>query len=156
MKAIIRYAKATNSSNLKDDELNHQTDILAAVALTTRLGSSLFRVKYSGQRADLLDDWRAIVLKRSLKQGWAEKAQEVADMSLFYWLDDVCETCHGREHPKIPNAPILEIIVCPTCQGSGKKVLICDDKIKDYIRDSIESLDSMCREAAYKANRKLG
>ena len=158
MKVIEKYAGAVNSTNLKDDEHHHNTDVLAAVALTTRLGSNLLRAKYAGIEAStkpLMDDWKCIILKRAIREGWTQFAEEVALISLWYWLEPICETCKGREHPKIPNTPMLEMIVCPTCGGTGRKPLECVAEIQLFVRDGVEQLESMCREAASKANHKL-
>ena len=153
-----RYARSVNSSSLRDDDLHHQTDVLMAFALSSDLGSALFRVKYANDHAslpDLVTVWRARIFKKALERGWAENAQQVADESLKYWLNDICPACDGKGHPKIINAPTLAACTCTECQGTGKLTLRCDERIIEKVKDAVQSLTALERDAGAAAIRKL-
>jgi len=156
--SIKSYSQAVNSSNLIDNTIKQDTAILAAVALSSELGSMLFRAKYAGDEHSvmmLMDAWRIKVSAVAKKRRFLEKANEVADTSLRYWLQGVCRVCDGRTAPKIDNTPMLADLVCPACGGSGQARLKCDESIKDHVRDAIETLNQMEREAGGAAIRKL-
>jgi len=158
MKTVLQYARSVNSSNLVDDETHHNLDILAAVALTSALGGLLFRVKYSGDEMSLkplMLIWREMVLIRAKRGKWLHVAEEVADISMWAWIDEICHTCKGRKFEEIPNTPSLAAIVCPDCGGTGKRKLACDAEIRDFVLDSIQCLESMAREAGSIAHKKL-
>jgi hypothetical protein len=155
---VEKYAGSVNTSCLTSDETHHQTDILAAVALSSKLGSLLCRVKYAGDQFSLvpmLEAWRAIVSKKAKNRGWANVSDEVADISLWFWIDDVCQTCHGRKYQVIPGTPTLSAEQCPTCQATGKNKLQCDQEIKEYVLDAIQSLETLAIDAGRLANKKL-
>lgn len=157
-KIILRYVRSAMTSDLRDDSTHHNTDILAAVALSSKMGSMLFRVKYGGEYdcvRDLTYLWRAIIDKRLSRRGWNGVAKSVADKSLEFWLDDLCNTCKGRGHPIIVNTPSLEESTCPDCNGTGRKILKCDSSIIEHVRDAVNNLELMVNDAAYNAKRKL-
>jgi hypothetical protein len=170
------YARSVNSSNLADDELSHNTDSLAAMALRHNLrcddtpqqrekkikssdfGSLLFRVKYADDKKSkqaLFLAWEIKITKRAEKKGWQKDAKTVADYTLYYFLHDTCTTCHGRAAPKIENTPILADIICPSCSGSGKKPLGFEGKIREYILDAVKQLNSLEYTAGSLAIKKL-
>lgn len=158
MNVIQKYARAVNSSNLADNELHHETDVLAAMALSSAIGSILHRVKYANDEMSLkplMLIWREMVLVRAKRGKWLHVAEEVADISLWHWIEEICHTCHGRKFEEIPNTPSLAAIVCPDCSGSGKRKLACDAEIRDFVLDSIQCLESMAREVGCKAHKKL-
>jgi uncharacterized protein len=120
----------------------------------------LFRAKFASNRKQLpssilISVWRGLVNKRATKRGWNRFANEVADLSLMYWLDSVCEVCDGKGHPKIITAPTLAACVCPACDGTGQRKLKCRAEVKDYILDAVQQLESMEREAGVRAIKKL-
>lgn len=158
-KTIQKYARAVNSSSLADNELHHETDILAAMALSSKFGSLLLRAKYSGDQHSilpLLEVWREIVVVRSKRGKWAHLALASADISLWAWLDDICHICSGRGYPIEINTPTLKAATCQECNGTGRKPLQVDAEIKDYVLDCIQSLESMACEAGAKAMKKIG
>ena len=165
MKAIAeRYANSVGSSNLMDDEMHHQTDILASVSLSSKLGSLLYRVKFSGDKfslAPLLDVWRQIVLKKAANRSWSDLADQVADISLWFWVDDMCQHCKGRGHipvagPETDGRQVLSDVPCPICKGSKKRKIVCDKAILRYVEDCVQTLERMANEAGRLAEKKLG
>ncbi len=158
MNIIQQYARSVNSKSLQDDSTHHHTDALAAVALSSKFGSILYRVKFAADQhslVPLLEIWRNIVKKRAERDGFAHLAEEVADISLWAWMDDICPACHGRGHPVITGTPTLEAMPCPACNGSGRKPLQCDSEIKEWVRDCMARLEEMASDAARKARFKL-
>jgi hypothetical protein len=155
-----RYAKATQSSNLKCDDRHHDTDSLAAVALSGEFGGLLFRVKYSNDATSfnrLQEEWRWHIKKRAAVDGWPEhiKEQKVADDALHYWLNDVCPACTGKGHPTIKYTPVLDEDACTVCEGTGKKPMVFEARAREYILDALVTLERMTIAAAGLAMAKL-
>lgn len=166
MGMIQRYSRATQSSNLMDDAQHHQTEPLAAVALSDvgidGIGNLLFRVKYANDGTsynDLLAKWTAIVEKKAINRKWPSHitAKTVAALSLDHFLNDVCPGCTGKGHMPIAGAsrPILSDDPCPVCDGKGTLEPQCDKRLLDYVRDMVESLNETTRHAAGTAMKKL-
>jgi hypothetical protein len=154
------YSKATQSSNLKDDDHHHATEKLAAVALSSELGAKLFRVKYANDATSynaLRGAWLLIVEKKASLRQWPENVSIpfVTDTSLGYWLNDICRICEGKGALVIPGTPMLSDDPCPSCGGSGRKPLSCEDRTKRYVLDMIDILDKMTSISAGAAMRKL-
>jgi len=145
--------------NLADDSLHHQTDLLAAVALSSDLGSLLFRSKYGENIAgmsDMVAVWRHNVMSRLAKRGHNPMVcDSIADTSLGHWLNSICRTCHGRQFDVIENCPVLSEIVCPDCNGTGEKKLNCAPEIRGLVLDRIEELQKMERQSGAEAIKKL-
>lgn len=159
MSIVQRYVKSTNSSSLADDELHHDTEALAAMALASNIGSLLFRLKYAGDQMSLkplLFIWRVKIAGKAKNHGWSGIAEEVADISLWHWLEDFCPECNGLGHPKMPKAPTLEAMTCPACNGTGKKKLHCHAEIYDHVMDSVAWIEEICGLAAKESRIKLG
>lgn len=159
-KLAQRYSKATQSSDLTDDQWHTQTDILAAVALSSALGTLLFRVKYANDATTyptLLEKWLVIVGKKAALRSWPShiKITVVAEQSLRHWLHDVCETCAGKGYKVMEGAPILSDEPCKGCHGTGKKPLACEKRHQDYVADMVEALEQMTLRAGSAALRKL-
>ncbi|MFA6204403.1 MAG: hypothetical protein WC710_14590 [Gallionella sp.] len=153
-----KYTMSVNSSSLTDDARHHSLDVIAAVALSSDIGSALFRVKYAMDKKslpELIQLWRGKVAKKAKERGWERHARIVADESLLYWLDDRCKVCEGRGAPKIIHSPVLEDCVCHACNGTAKRRLIVVPEIGDYVLDALEQLASMEREAGARAVKKL-
>ncbi|MBB3213437.1 hypothetical protein FHW67_002729 [Herbaspirillum sp. Sphag1AN] len=158
MNVIEKYTRAVNSSNLRDDEQHHATDVLAATALCeTRLATKLFRVKYAGDAttyAALLAEWTEIVTFKSLLRTWPIEVspKKVARLSLDHWLNDVCPVCTGTG---------LQLGVghtdaaCKACNGTAKRPVQVKHSVQDYVRDMVESLEAMTIQAGGEAMRKL-
>lgn len=164
MGIVEKYSRSINSSNLKCDETHFDADNLAAVALTDlssgALGGVLFRVKYGNDATTyntLLTAWKSRVTKKADLRQWPKHitASKVAEISLGYWLNDVCQVCEGRGYETLPNSPILSDEACKCCKGERKRPLVCEANWRDYILAMLEDLDEMTRYAAGEAMRKL-
>ena len=160
MGIIQKYSKSISSSNLKCDAYHFDTDNLAAVALSSALGSRLFRVKYAHDATSyksLLEAWKVKVSKKAAHRRWPQhvSVENVAGTSLDYWLNDVCSICTGKGHLPLPGVPVLSDEPCPACHGTGKKPLSCEKRDKNYVKDMIEELEAMTRSAAARAMQKI-
>lgn len=158
MKIVQQYTKAVATADLLDDEMHHNTDVLAAVALSSNLGSTLFRAKFMGdQRSvkEMLSLWRGIIRKKAKGRSWEEYCEEVADISLWFWMDDLCQTCKGRGHPIVISTPTLAASTCPDCNGTGRKTLECDAQIKEVVKDAIQQLEKISQESRFNASKLL-
>lgn len=164
-----RYSSATQSSNLKDDSHHHQTEILAAVALSSALGSLLFRVKYANDATSyntLLTKWHEIVKIKAGLRNWPEDigASQIARLSLNYWLNDTCAACGGNgrvdgdqySHEAVPNVPqVLQDIPCKICNGTAKRPIEAKHILLKYVTDMVEAIEEMTRYAGDRAIKKL-
>ncbi|MDT0355673.1 hypothetical protein RJO15_07850 [Herbaspirillum huttiense F1] len=162
MNVIEKYARAVNSTNLKDDEHHHSTEALAAVALCqTRLASKLFRVKYAADAtsyAALLEKWTEIVTFKSLLRTWPIEVspKKVARLSLDHWLNDVCQECGGTGVQALPgHLNVLSDLPCRVCSGTAKRAVQAKHNIKSYVSDMVEALESMTIQAGGEAVKKL-
>lgn len=156
-----RYSSATQSSNLKDDEHHHQTEILAAVALSSALGSLLFRVKYANDATSysaLLEKWREIVKMKAVFRNWPtdKSTREIARLSLDYWLNDICTVCGGHGNELVKDVPnVRQDAPCRACNGTAKRPIEANHKVLQYVTDMVEAIEEMTRYAGDRAVKKL-
>jgi hypothetical protein len=162
MNVIEKYSLSVTSSNLKDDEQHHATDVLAAAALCeTRLATKLFRVKYAADAtsyAALLSEWTEIVTFKSLLRTWPVEVspKKIARLSLDHWLNDVCPECFGTGFRATPDSPsLLSDIPCKACKGTAKRQVQAKHNLLNYVSDMVESLEAMTVQAGREAVRKL-
>lgn len=158
---IARYTRAIAASNLRDSPLHHQTEVLAAAALSGGIGTLLFRAKYAGDVTAiprLHEAWRDIVVTKAGLRNWPADISptKVARLSLDHWLLDVCESCTGRAYEPLAGIPsVLSDNPCRACSGSGKRPLVAQHKLQRVIEDMLESLDAMAADAAGAMMRRL-
>jgi len=156
-----RYASSTQSSNLLDDAHHHKTDILAAIAISpVELASLLYRVKYVNDATSyrsLLEAWVARLRRVALRAKWPSHVspEKIAQLSLDYYLNPLCAACKGRgyntrinEHGGIENS-------CHPCNSSGKKDIVADSRVRQYVVDAVSSLEDAERVAAFEAHKIL-
>jgi hypothetical protein len=160
MSLAERYARATQSGNLRNDELHVTTDVLMAMALSSNFGSLLVRVKYANDATlyrRLLDQWTWIVSNKALRRTWPDHipVDKVAFLSLRRWLNSVCPACTGHGKVKELGAPVLSERDCPLCQGKGETELRCDSRVRDYVLDMVEELELDVLRAVQRAKKKL-
>lgn len=161
MGIIESYSRATQSSNLKDDQFHHTTEKLAAVALSSKLGSVLFRVKYANDAtsyARLLEDWIEIVVIKAAIRNWPKEVspRKIARLSLEYWINDLCQCCGGKGYPSLENVPnVLSDKQCKVCDGTGKRAIAAKHDLVDYVADMVEAIEEMTRHAGSEAIKKL-
>lgn len=160
MSLAQRYARAAISGNLKNDELHFDTDVLAAMALSSHFGSLAARVKYCNDGASyrrLLETWTAIVAAKGGHRAWPANVDKtrVAYLSLRRWLSAVCPACSGLQRVKLLGAPVLSERECPACLGTGEIPLRCPPVLRDFVLDMVEELDGAVRRSAARASKKL-
>jgi hypothetical protein len=155
-----RYARATQSNNLKSDEFHHDVDSLAAVAMSTELGSMLFRVKFANDATSyvrLAQTWEWEVKKRAALAQWPIQINDamVAKASLKHWLNDLCPACTGKGVQKKPFEDALSDDACEICEGTGKRPVDCHPRIKEYVEQMVFALDEAAVVAGGQAIAKL-
>ena len=165
MNFIEEYARAAKSSNLRDDEHHHDHEKLAAAALVSLASGSpanlLFRVKYSNDAESyptLLREWQSMVLLKAVQREWPQhiNARSVAEISLLFFLNDLCQICGGHAKLAVEGVPsVLQDDPCPACNGTGKKPLQCDGRVKKAVEDALETLHTMEFAAGAAAMKKL-
>jgi hypothetical protein len=164
VKLAQKYAKATQSSNLKSDDYHFDTDKLAAVALSggAGFGNLLFRVKFANDATSyvrLAEAWEWEVKKRAAlaRPPWPSHIKEaaVAKAALKYWLNDLCPVCGGKAFKKMEFVDIISDEPCDTCEGSGKRPIECDARIYGYVGPMVLVLEAMTITAGSNAMRKL-
>jgi hypothetical protein len=160
MSLAERYSRAAISGNLRNDELHGATDVLAAMALSGTFGAMLVRVKYCndvGSYHRLLHQWTWIVSTRALRRNWPEHIpiNTVAYMSLRRWLNSVCPACTGLGYIKELGAPVLSDRPCKLCKGTGVTELRCEMRVRDYVLDMVDELETDMLRAVTRAKKKL-
>lgn len=159
-KLAQRYARATISSNLKNDQWHFDTDSLAAVALSSEFGSMLFRVKFANDSTSyvrLAEEWEWEVKKRAAVDGWPVHIKDavVAKAALKYWLNDLCPLCNGKCLKKHEFVDTLSDEPCDLCEGTGKRPLEADRHNYRYVNEMVGLLDSVAIRAGAVAMKKL-
>lgn len=163
MNVIVKYARATATSNLKDDMRHHQAEPLAAVALAdlNGIGSMLWRLKYALDASvynRLLQEWTEIVKRKSIRESWGRSAdvKQIAKLSLNHWVNDVCEACDGTGKQVHPDNSQLRIDDdCPVCNGSARRPLTCFKNQLEFVGRCVEVLESKERELGGRVIAKL-
>lgn len=155
-----RYSTATMSSDLRDDEHHHVTDVLAAVALSSELGSLLFRVKYADEKSSypqLRLEWIKKVTFKADYRHWPTNINpsHVAILTLDHWLNDVCGSCNGLGYEKHESAPTLTDKACKVCDGTGHKNFNPSPIIAKYALDVLDELHQLSETAGGMAIKKL-
>lgn len=155
-----RYVRAIGSGNLRSDELHHDTDVLAAMALSSTFGGLLFRAKYFNDPSSfrrLMAQWAWIVSTKAGRRNWPTHIpiDLVAHLSLKRWMNSVCPACTGRKKETIFNTPSLSDKDCRLCNGTGQTELRCDARLVDYVLDMVEELYADERRAGARAKKKL-
>jgi hypothetical protein len=155
-----RYVRAVGSGNLRSDEFHFDTDVLAAMALSSAFGGLYFRVKYFNDVSSyprLRDQWTWIVSQKAGRRNWPVHVpiDKVAYLSLTRWISSVCPACTGRCQETIFNTPTLSAKNCALCDGSGQAELRCNPAIRDYVLDMIEELFIFEYKAGARAKKKL-
>lgn len=164
VKLAQKYARATQSSNLKNDDYHFDTDKLAAVALSggAGFGNLLLRVKYANDVTSYVRlaeawEWHVKILAATTKPAWPPhvKADAVAKAALKYWLNDLCPVCGGKGVSKMEFVDVLSDDACDHCEGSGKRPMECADQIRRYATEMVYVLEEITIAAGSRAMRKL-
>lgn len=161
VKLAQRYVKATQSGNLMNDRYHVDTDYLAAIALSRKLGSLLFRVKYGNDATSfnaLLLAWEKIVIDKATVLDWPAhiSRRKVAALSLAHWLNNICVECGGKGYLPLENVPqVISDKMCPVCLASGTKPLACDGQHQKPVAEMCAALHEMTIRAGARAMKKL-
>ena len=160
VKLAQKYSKAIHSSNLKNDNMHFDTDALAAVALSSPLGALLFRVKYANDATSyvrLAQQWEWQVKVHAAKFGWPEHVKDdlVAKAALKFWLNDLCPVCGGKGKQKHEWVETLSDVDCESCEGTGRRPVDGNVRLRKYVMEMVGLLESMAIAAGNTAMRKL-
>lgn len=132
-----RYTCATHARRLVvDAEHRSDVDVLVAAGWSgARLGMALLRLHSEwdgatrrGVVCNVIDRLHSLpAVRRELVRvvsGWGVASPlDVVCGVLVWWLDGVCPVCHGVTREQIKGTPMLSLVKCPACRGSGKKSL---------------------------------
>lgn len=172
-----KFVWSLNSHDLRDDELHHDLDPIAAAAIADcgveTFGALLCRVKYAdgaihkefegnpGNLAQLLRLWNAEVTKRGKARQWVRIStardvetehilyKRVAEASLAHWLDGKCVECRG-------SGVTNDRAICKPCKGAGEAEVVCSGAYeRERIKDMISELHGIATGHALIASRLL-
>lgn len=161
MDFAARYGQSLTATNLMDDSKHFQCEPLAAMALSSRLGTLLYRAKYNNdgsQYARLLEHWTTIVERKAAVQAWPASSPpaKVAERSLAHWLFDRCPVCTGRGFETLPMNPrVLSDRACPQCHGTGRKPMQIHSQFHVHVSQCVSALDDLMQQATMHASIKL-
>lgn len=96
------------------------SDAVASLAFTTRLGSALWRAKYGGDEGSART--AVILLAKRLHLRERRRRRDflarIAERCVFEYLDEGCSPCGGKG---VVYAEAVATHACPTCAGTGRK-----------------------------------
>ena len=116
-----RYISASQSSNMRVQAEKHgDADVMIASGWSaSRIGGALMRLHSKPTRDGLALVHVQVAVEADRLN--IERPDAVASAALAWWLNRVCDTCHGRRYDTIPGTPSLSAIECPKCRGTGEK-----------------------------------
>ncbi len=155
-----RYTSATRSSNLRDGPNHHATDILAAMAWSGGFGAILIRLKIGLDHTSYpqaIEQWRAKVTEMADKKHWPTRISpdRVANESMKYWLNNICDGCTGLRYVKHEKSPTLQSEMCPCCDGTGVKPMPFAAEIRRYAIDALTELAEIDRLVGIEASKLM-
>jgi hypothetical protein len=175
-----RYLNALNSSNLQDDELHKQTEVLAAAALAdltggsgSVFGSMLSRAKYadpvqhktfeSGNHslAVLLKVWKRVVAQRGLERSWFPRPRAEWDANaVFKRYEQIAEQSLAHwlgGNCDACNGTTLNSLglSCKVCNGTGAAPILGDNVVADRTRDMTSELEGLFQSHSARAGAKM-
>lgn len=134
MKIAERYARATSSSHLEVKESTGAADVLIAAGWASQdsigVALTLARMKHSGRPIGFhgvvtdVNEWFRKEANRRGIRGGGKNSKILVEKVVWYWLNDICQTCGGRGHPNFEGTPVMkDDELCPACMGYGKAPL---------------------------------
>ncbi len=154
---IERYVRATQSTNLKDSPHDHNTEPLISMAFSkVNIACYLYRVKYCNDATSytpLYENLLTILERKALARHWPVHVRPklVADVALKYWINPLCYICKGRgEDVKINMRGGIDRS-CQVCDSTGKRPVQAENRIKEYVLDTVALLE----EAEFEAIRTM-
>lgn len=151
---MVRSQTSSDLGDRADGEIG-DIDIVRAtgmVAQSNPTGVRLWRLKYAGDRGQLvpvIEELAAMVCLRGVDQ---HQALELAIAAVRHFVDDVCKPCGGRGHERLAGTPYLSDEVCAFCRGTGKEPFEHVSDWSVWLEDTISRLE---REVAGAIMRKL-
>lgn len=129
-----RYLRATEATSLLVKPLPGPVDVLMAAGMSAQgdpmklVALTLYRMRESGKTGgfdgvcEALTEWLLTKCKRArASMGYRRMRHKVVERVVFWWLNDVCQHCHGRGHPVIPGTPVMDDSRhCQHCNGTGR------------------------------------
>lgn len=173
-----RYINALNSSNLQDDELHRQTEVLAAAALAdlsggsgSVFGSMLARAKYAegvshktfeaGTQglALLLKVWIPTVVQKGFDRGWMNiKAEwDIGAAYAMYKKIAVLSLAHwlAGECDACNGTKIVNSRACTHCGGSGREPVTGGWLEVERTKDMLSELEGIYSAHEARASAKM-
>lgn len=173
-----KYLRSLNTSNLKDDELNHQTDALAAAALADLSGGSgvvfgslLARTKYAdgthhkvfeaGNRnlAALLRAWTTLVVQKGLDRQWLKIKHEwdiKAAHGMYAKIARVSLAHWLQGECEVCNGTkIAAGRACTPCAGTGREPIAGGALEVERVKDMVGELEGLYQAHGARAGAKL-
>lgn len=113
MRGLI--GRAVDSSDLGEKIGEGDRDRVAALAGASRLGSALWRLKYSNDPKV----YKSAVLLLAKRMGWknSDMLQRICELAIREWLLGMCIECKGAREVIVGDLRIT----CPSCEGIGVK-----------------------------------
>ena len=134
------YVMARNAGNLSQNpERLVPVDWLTAAGMSGQqgtLGSLLMSALAEHDGAGIKSETRnaliSQVLALAIRRG---VGHQLANTVLLWWLDPLCEDCHGRGYQVVPGTNRLSDTQCPSCHGVGKREIPGGDVGKDFAEE---------------------
>lgn len=175
-----RIGHALNSKNLRSDEIHSDIDVIAALAFTSRLGSSLQALKSGGHLNELSNSvyLLSLALVRSGKRkriGISKDcAESVARQALLEWMIQICKSCNGTGL-RLSNYGVMPAYEevrkrtkddsCSHCDGTGlfiptwgwrrQMMNLGNEESKDWWEKRLEFAKEIAQDAYTSARRKV-
>lgn len=136
---LERYASATRSTNLRNDERHAAINAVVAMGFADiPLGSLAVRAKFADHpqaRLQLLAALKARCESRAKARKWPESVDpiSVAVATFTYWLYPQCESCTGAKE--------LAYRTCPDCAGSGVRPVQASSAELPHVEDNLAYLN---------------
>jgi hypothetical protein len=175
---VEKYLKSLNTSDLRDDELHHQTDALAAAALADLSGGSgdlfgslLARTKYADgthhktfeagnhNLAVLLRAWTKLVTQKGLDRQWLKIKHEWDIKAAYGIYEKIARVSLAHwlqgECEVCNGTKIAAGRACTCCAGTGRQPIAGGALEVERVKDMISELEGLYQAHGARAAVKL-
>jgi hypothetical protein len=175
---VEKYLQSLNTSDLRDDELHHQTDALAAAALADLtggsgevLGSLLARAKYADgvqhktfeagnqNLAVLLRAWTKAVTQKGLARQWLKIKHEWDIKAAHGMYEKIARVSLAHwlqgECEVCHGTKIAAGRACTCCAGTGREPIAGGALEVERVKDMISELEGLYQAHGARAGSKL-